>query len=235
MFPAGYYLQGTTKFALGQFAQAEFALAKYLAYVPNDRRAVWLIAVAALRQHGASRAIEYIKLLLKRVPADAATLTLLGNAYVADRKPALALQQFQAAAALDPENPKIKAGVAISEIDTGQTEQGLAQLEQLFTSETGAAVVGPTLVLTELRAGRVGKAAEIAASLVHRNADNPLYLTLLGEVRASLHDNVGAETMFRDALALDPAFTAATRDLAQLYLAAGRGDDARKVYTGLLS
>ena len=235
LFPAGYYLQGTTKFALGQFAQAEFALAKYLAYVPNDRRAVWLIAVAALRQHGASRAIEYIKLLLKRVPADAATLTLLGNAYVADRKPALALQQFQGAAALDPENPKIKAGVAISEIDTGQTEQGLAQLEQLFTSETGAAVVGPTLVLTELRAGRVGKAAEIAASLVHRNADNPLYLTLLGEVRASLHDNVGAETMFRDALALDPAFTAATRDLAQLYLATGRGDDARKVYTGLLS
>ena len=59
------------------------------------------------------------------MPADAATLTLLGNAYMADRKPALALQQFQAAAALDPENLKIKAGVAISEIDAGQTEQGL--------------------------------------------------------------------------------------------------------------
>ena len=235
MFPAGYYLQGTIKYALGQFAQAEFALAKYLAHVPNDRRAVWLIAIAALRQHGAPRAIEYIKLLLKRVPADAATLTLLGNACVADRKPALALQQFQAAAALDPENPKIKAGVAISEIDTGQTEQGLAQLEQLFASETGAAVAGPTLVLTELGAGRVGKAAEIAASLVHRNPDNPLYLTLLGEVRASLHDDVGAETTFRAALALDPAFTPAARDLAQLYLAAGRSDDARKVYTGLLS
>jgi putative PEP-CTERM system TPR-repeat lipoprotein len=235
LFPAGYYLQGTIKYALGQFAQAEFALAKYLAHVPNDRRAVWLIAITALRQHGAPRAIEYIKLLLKRVPADAATLTLIGNAYVADRKPALALQQFQAAAALDPENPKIKAGVAISEIDTGQTEQGLAQLEQLFASETGAAVAGPTLVLTELGAGRVGKAAEIAASLVHRNPDNPLYLTLLGEVRASLHDDVGAETTFRAALALDPAFTPAARDLAQLYLAAGRSDDARKVYTGLLS
>ena len=90
-------------------------------------------------------------------------------------------------------------------------------------------------MLTELRAGQVGKAAETAASLVHRNPDNPLYLTLLGEVRASLHDDVGAQTTFRAALAVDPAFTPATRDLAQLYLAAGRGDDARKVYTGLLS
>jgi len=191
LFPAGYYLQGKTKFALDQFAQAEFALAKYLGYVPNDRRAVWLIAIAALRQHGAPRAIEYIKLFFNRVSADAATLTLLGNAYLADRKPALALQQFQAAAALDPENPNIKTGVALSEIDTGQTEQGLAQLEQLFASETGAAVAGPTLVLTELKAGRVGKAAETAASLVHRNPDNPLYLTLLGEVRAALHDDLG--------------------------------------------
>ena len=76
----------------------------------------------------------------KQVPADAATLTLLGNAYMADSKLALALQQFQAAAVLDPENPKIKTGVAVSEIDTGQTEQGLAQLEELFASETGAAV-----------------------------------------------------------------------------------------------
>jgi len=235
LFPAGYYLQGKTKFALDQFAQAEFALAKYLGYVPNDRRAVWLIAIAALRQHGAPRAIEYIKLFFNRVSADAATLTLLGNAYLADRKPALALQQFQAAAALDPENPNIKTGVALSEIDTGQTEQGLAQLEQLFASETGAAVAGPTLVLTELKAGRVGKAAETAASLVHRNPDNPLYLTLLGEVRAALHDDLGAETAFHNALAQDPRFTPATRDLAQFYLATGRPDDARKLYTGLLS
>ena len=39
-FPPGYYLQGAAKFSLGQFKEAEIALGKYLAYVPNDRRAV---------------------------------------------------------------------------------------------------------------------------------------------------------------------------------------------------
>ena len=235
LFPAGYYLQGRAKLALGKFPQAEEALHSYLNYAFDDQSAAWLIAIAALKQHAAPRAIKYLKLLLDKVPPDVPTLTLLGNAYMADSKPALALQQFEAAAALDPENPNIKTSIAISKIGTGQTEQGLAQLEQLFASEGGASVAGPTLVLSELTAGRVSKAAEIAASLVHRNADNPLYLTLQGETQAAQHDDVGAETAFRAALALDPAFTPAARDLAQLYLAAGRGDDARKVYAGLLS
>ena len=104
------------------------------------------------------------------MPADAATLTVLGNAYMVDRKPDLALQQFEKAAALDPDNPTIKTRVAISEIDSGQGQQGLATLEQVFSTEAGATVAGPTLVLTELRAGRPDKAAEVASSLIKRDA-----------------------------------------------------------------
>ena len=235
LFPAGYYLQGMTKLALGQFAQAEEALHGYLNNVSDDRRAVWLIAIAALQQHSARRAIEYLKLPLDKLPADATTLTLLGTAYMADRKPEVALRQFEAAAALDPENPQIKTNVAISKIDSGQTEQGLAQLEQLFAGEAGASAAGPTLVLSELRAQRAEKAAEVAASLVERDPGNPLYLTLLGEARAAQQDYAGAEAAFRTAKAHDPRFTPATRDLAQLYLATGRADHAKKVLTDLLS
>jgi len=235
LFPAGYYLQGTAKFALGQFAQAEEALHGYLNYVFDDRSAVWLIALAALKQHAAPRAIEYLKRLLDKVAPDAVTLTLLGNAYMAASKPALALQQFEAAAGLDPENPKIKTSIAVSKIDTGQTHQGLAELEQLFAGEADASVTGPTLVLSELRAGRVDKAAEVAASLVERDAGNPLYLTLQGEVRAAQGDYAGAEAAFRAAKTREAAFTPATRDLARLYLATGRAEDARKIYAGLLS
>ena len=235
LFPAGYYLQGMTKLALGQFAQAEEALHGYLNNVSDDRRAVWLIAIAALQQHSARRAIEYLKLPLDKLPADATTLTLLGTAYMADHKPEVALRQFEAAAALDPENPQIKTNVAISKIDSGQTEQGLAQLEQLFAGEAGASAAGPTLVLSELRAKRAEKAAEVAASLVERDPGNPLYLTLLGEARAARQDYAGAETAFRTAKAHDPRFTPATRDLAHLYLATGRADHAKKVLTDLLS
>jgi putative PEP-CTERM system TPR-repeat lipoprotein len=235
VFWAGYYLQGATKLALGQSAQAEALLAKYLNRVPDDLRAARLIANAALQQRSPSRAIEYLKPMVDKGPADAATLTLLGNAYMAEGKPDLALQQFEKAAALNPDDPAIKTRVGISEIDIGQGQQGLSTLEQVFATEAGAPVAGPTLVLSELRAKRLDKAAEVASSLVKRDAKNPLYVTLLGVVRVSQHDYSAAENSFRAALAINPEFPAATRDLARLYVETGRIDDAKKVYTDLLA
>ncbi len=237
-FPAfwtGYYLQGATKLALGQYAQAETILAKYLSRAPDDMRAARLMATAALQQRAASRAIEYLKPLVDKMPADAATLSLLGNAYMAEGKPDMALQQFEKAATLDPDNPNIKTRVAISEIDTGQGQQGLAALEQVFATDSGASVAGPTLVLTELRAKRLDKAAEVADSLIKRDGKNPIYHTLLGVVRVAQQDYPAAERAFRAALAIDPEFPAATRDLAQLFVATGRTDEAKKVDDDLLT
>jgi len=234
-FWTGYYLQGATKLALGQFAQAESILSKYLAHVPVDQRASRLIASAALQQHAPPRAIDYLKMQADKSTAEPATLSLLGTAYMADGKPELALQQFEKAATLDPGNQTIKARVAISEINAGRGQQGLAELEQVFASESGATIAGPALVLTELRAGRVEKAAEVAASLIKLDANNPLYQTLLGVVQVAQRDYAGAETAFRAALARNPEFAAATRDLTKLYLATGRTDDAKKVYGNLLS
>jgi tetratricopeptide (TPR) repeat protein len=193
------------------------------------------MASAAVQQRAANRAIDYLKPYVEKPTVDAATLSVLGNAYMADGKPELALRQFERAAALDPQNASLKARVAITEMSSGQTQEGLAQLEQVFASEGGAAIAGPTLVLSELRANRVEKAAEVAASLIKLDASNPLYQTLLGVVDVAKRDYAGAESAFQTALARNPEFAAAARDLAQLYLTMGRTDDAKKVYRELLS
>src|SRR5205814_2355747 len=203
---------------LGQFAQAESVLGKYLARVPDDQRAARLVASAALRQRATDRAIDYLKPYVEKPTVDAATLSVLGNAFMAAGKPELALQQFEKAAALDPENPSLKARVAISEMNAGQDREGLALLEQVFASEGGAVIAGPTLVLSELRANRVTKAAEVAASLVKLDPANPLYQTLRGVVDVAQRDYAGAEDAFRAALARNPEFAVAARDLAQLYV-----------------
>src|SRR5438270_10761064 len=159
-----------------------------------------------MQQRSPSRAIEYLKPIVDKGPADAAILTLLGNAYMSEGKPDLALQQFEKAAALDPDNPATKTRVGISEIDTGQGQQGLSTLEQVFATEAGAPVAGPTLVLTELRAKRLDKAAEVAGSLIKRDAKNPLYFTLLGIVRFNRHDYLTAAQSLRDGRAIEPEF-----------------------------
>src|ERR1700737_699976 len=163
-----------------------------------------LIATAALQQQAAPRAIAYLKPFADKTPADAATLAMLGNAYMADRKPDLALQPFQKAAALGPNDPAIKTQVGISQIDAGHGEQGLATLEQVFGTEAGAPIAGPTLVITELRAQRLDKAAEVAGALIKRDDKNPIYHTLLGIVRIAQQDYSGAESALRAALTINP-------------------------------
>jgi putative PEP-CTERM system TPR-repeat lipoprotein len=229
-FVSGYYLAGATKFELGQYAQAETLLGKYLARVSNDPRATRLIASAALRQRATGRAIEYLKPAVAKSPSDAPLVILLGNAYLAAGKPDLALQQFEKAAALEPKNPTIETRVALSEIGAGNSKQGLAELERVFDTEAGATVAGPTLVLGELHAGQPDKAAKVVAALIKRDGNNPLYLTLSGMVHIAQHDNAGAESAFRAALAKQPGFVPALRDLAQLYLATARPDEAKKIY-----
>jgi cellulose synthase operon protein C len=233
-FPAGYFLRAVTKLALGQLEFGEGLLETYLNRVSRDPEATRLIATAALQQHGAPRAIDYLTSLVDKLPSDSKTLTLLGNAYMADGKPELALKQFEKAAALDPENKKIKTRVAIAEIGSDQGPRGLEELERVFADEAGAAVAGPTLVLAELHAGHVDKAAEVAASLIKRDVDNPLYQRLLGKVRVAQRDDDGAETAFRTVLPRSREFAAASRDLAELYARTARNGDAKKVYADLL-
>jgi len=234
-FWAGYYVLGATKYNLGQYAQAEQSLAKYLANVPEDIGATRLIASAALRQQGASRAIDYLKPLVDKSPADAATFAILGEAYIADHKPDLALEQFQKAAALDPDNPTLKTQLGVSELNIGQSEQGLTTLEQVFATETGAPIAGPVLVIRELWSQRPEKAADVAASLIDRDGKNPIYHTLLGIVRVAQHDYSATESAFHTALAINPDLTVATRGIAQVYAATGRPDEARTLYNGLLA
>ena len=71
--------------------------------------------------------------------------------------------------------------------------------------------------------------------LIKRDAKNPIYHTLLGIVRVAQQDYSAAESAFRAALAIKPDLTTATGDLAQLYTATGRTDEARTLYNDLLA
>jgi putative PEP-CTERM system TPR-repeat lipoprotein len=234
-FWRGYYLQGAVKFALQEYAQSEDVLRTYVAHVPGDAHGVRMVALAALRQGGAERAIKYLQTFAAKHPADATMLKLLGDAYMAAGKSELALQQFKKAAQLAPENPSINTALAVAELDTGNRSEGLNELERVFNTASGAAVAGPTLVLSDLRTGRLDQAATAAASLVKQDQRNPLYQTLLGTVRVKQGDLAAAETAFLAALTVQPDFTEAARSLANLYLVTGRADAANKTYDGVLA
>src|SRR5207237_2522374 len=96
----------------------------------------------AVRRGAPEAAVNYLQTYLAKSKPDAATLALLGNTYAAMKKPALALEQFQKAAALEPENVSLKTMVAASELDTGAGLKGLEDLEAVFATDAGAPIAG---------------------------------------------------------------------------------------------
>jgi putative PEP-CTERM system TPR-repeat lipoprotein len=229
----GYFLQGAVKYMSGNLEQAEESLKKYVARVPDSSRAIRVLAAIALKRGAPDRAIEYLKPLADKAPRDIATLSDLGNAYMADHKPDLALAQFQAAAALSPDNLQMKARLAVSEIDAGQGTQGLALLENVYGSESGQQLAGPVLTMIELRAGHLDKAGSIASALVAKDTSSSVYQTLLGLVRFAQHDYTGAETAFHSVVTNNPDSYPATRNLAQIYIAMGHRDEAKAAFEAL--
>jgi putative PEP-CTERM system TPR-repeat lipoprotein len=230
----GLYVQAATKYGLKQYGQAADAIAKYVARVPQNPFGARLAATIALRRGAADVAVQYLTGYLAKSTPDPATLTLLGNAYVALKKPALALQQYEKAAALDPENLSLKTMVAASEIDAGAGRKGLDELEKVVATDAGVPIAGPTLVLTDLRAGRGDQAAEVAEKLVKANGDSLLYQNLLGMARLAQNNYPAAETVFKALAEKNPDFAPARTNLAHTYVVAGRADDAKKVYQDFL-
>jgi putative PEP-CTERM system TPR-repeat lipoprotein len=231
----GLYVQAATKYALGQYGQANDAIAKYVARVPQNPNGARLAANIALRQKMPDIAVQYLTAYLAKSTPDPATLTLLGNAYVALKKPALAMEQYEKAATLAPENLSLKTMVAASEIDAGAGRKGLDELEKVFATDAGVTIAGPTLVLTDLRTGQADKAAEVAEKLVKANGESLLYQNLLGMARMEQRNYPAAEEIFKNLAAKNPDFAPAATNLAHTYVVAGRTDDAKKVYQDFLA
>ncbi len=230
----GLYVQAATKYGLRQYGQAGDAIAKYAARVPQNPYGARLAATIALRRGAPDVAVQYLTNYLAKSTADPATLTLLGNAYIALKKPALALEQYERAAALDPENLSLKTMVAVSEIDAGAGRKGLDELEKVFATDAGVTIAGPTLVLTHLRARRADNAAEVAEKLVKANSESLLYQNLLGMARLAQNNYPAAETIFKALVEKNPDFAPARTNLAHLYVVSRRNEDAKKVYQDFL-
>ena len=232
--PEGLYFQAANKFGLRQYDQAANIINKYVARVPEDPAGTRLAATVALRRGEPDIAIQYLTTYLAKAKPDVALLTLLGNAYSAAHKNDLALEQFQKAASLAPDNQTLKAYAAASQIDAGASRKGLEELEQVVATDTGASVAGPTLVLADLNAGRIDKAAEIAEQLMKRDGDSTLYQTLLGIVRAKQRNYPAAEAIFKALVGRQSDSEPARANLAQIYLASGKIEEAKKTYRDLL-
>lgn len=231
--PLGLLLAASIDFQLESYAQAEASLQKVLNRAPKERFARVMLVNTYLRSGQTARAIDAMKPLLEQFDEDSDIQALAGEVYMRNGDALQAGRYFAKATALDPKNSTKRTELALSRIASGDSEQGLRELQETATVDTGIRA-DLALIAFNTRQRNFDAALEAIAALEKKQPDKSLPHDLRGNLLVAKGDRVGARKSFERAVALDASDFAAVSGLAKLDVAEGKPEDAKKRFEALL-
>jgi predicted Zn-dependent protease len=157
----GLLLAGAIELELKSYSQAEMYAQKVVGYIPQQRLARRILVMSYLRNGQPDRALDAIKPMLSNVGNDPIMLALAGEVFMSNGEPLRASEYFTRAAAINPEDPRMRTSLALSRIAAGDTERGVHDLEQAASSDSNARS-DLALIATYTQRGQYDKAMSAA-------------------------------------------------------------------------
>jgi putative PEP-CTERM system TPR-repeat lipoprotein len=228
-------LAGASEYQMQHYSQADGLLSRALKLAPNLLAARHLLAQSQLRAGQPDKAVEALLPVMKSPKPDAASLALLGEAYLdlGDSKQSEAA--FQQALKADASGPGtgLLTSMAEAQFARGDTGAAVAQLESLSKADKGIqadlALVSARLQLKDT-AGAL-RAVDGLAKKQPNRAQAPL---LRARILQQQGDLAGSAASFEEALAKEPGHFGAISGLAELDFKAGKHAQARKRFEDLV-
>lgn len=227
-------LLGAIAFQNNNLEQADAYLSRYVAVVPNQLPARKLLAGTAMKLKQPKRAIDLLAPVVAAGTQDAQLLALLGSAYLQAGDHDKAADLLQKAAELAPNASPIRAQHALSLLASGETDKAIDELESASELNQGLVQADMMLVLTLLQTRDFERAVKAAGTLAEKEPKSAMPLNLLGIAEMGRNDLAAARKAFEQALALDPKFSVAELNLAQIDLREGKREAAEARYRGIV-
>lgn len=228
------FLAGLAHYGLGNQEKAVDHLSNYLRQYPNEPGPTKLLASLYLERGDRTRVISLLEPLLRVNPDDARALSLLANAYLLDRNYRQASNLFEQAVKASGGASEMRTDLGLSLAGTGNMEQGIDQLRQVFAKDPKQARAGLLLTTLLLRNGQPKGALEIIEKVVKTDTENLTALNMAGVVRTAVGDLAGARKAYEQVLAKDSGYQGAILNLARLDLREAKVDSARQRLAQLL-
>jgi tetratricopeptide (TPR) repeat protein len=206
------------------YNQAETGFLAVLKLEPRNIGALGNLGVVYSRTQRYTQAIDVYKRALRIAPVEKALLTNLGLAYVKQ-------EQYAAAAAIlaraDPSNLQARELLASCRLSLGLFEPALAILKPLTDAEPDSPGVLYMLGIAFTRLKRTNE-AESAFKSMMSVANTAQANFLMGKASYETGDFEKAADFFTKALAADPSFEGAHRELGKTLTSLHRDDEAER-------
>lgn len=208
---------GALELQLGNLQQAETLLGRAVQLVPGSPELRRLLADTYLRSRQPEKVLATLKPLLDSRGVTPQVLALAAQAQLmtGDSKSAEAL--FARAAKLKPDDKRLSAAVALSQLGRGNADSALGELQRLAAADDGRAV-DLALISARMQRKEFDAALKAIEALEKKQADSPVGPNLRGRVLLAKQDQAGARAAFEQSLAKDPKYLPAAAGLATLDL-----------------
>lgn len=224
--PRMLLLAGAVELQLGASAPAETLLMRAVQAMPNDLGARRLLARANMMSNQPDKAINALRPVLESGHADAESLTLAGQAYLAIGDLKNAETYFAKAVQSKPDSAKARTALAMAQIAQGKADAGFSDLRSIAASDTGISA-DMALISAHVRHRDLDKALAAIDAMERKQADKSIAANLRGQVLLLRKDNAGARKAFEAALAARADFFPAIASLAALDFVEGKPDAAK--------
>ena len=224
---------GAVELQLGSLTQAETLLARAVQLAPNASEARRLLADTYLRSRQPEKTLTTLKPLLDSQSADPSVLALAAQAYTQNGDNKSAEAMFAKAAKLKPDDKRLSAAVALTQLGKGNADAALGELQRIAASDDGRAV-DMALISARMQRKEFDAALKAVDALQKKQPDSPVAPQLRGRVLLAKQDQAGARAAFEESLAKDAKYLPAAAGLATLDMVQKQPDAAQGRFQAIL-
>ena len=226
-------LAGATELKLGSPTQAEGYLGRALKVAPGFISARRMLARSYLGQRLPDKAMEVIQPVLTSPKVDSETLSLAGQAAMMKGDLAAGQDYFARASKLKPEDNRVKAALALTQIARTNSDAAFGELQSIAEHDKGTAV-DMAVVGAALRRNDTKAAFSAIDAIEKKMPDSAVPFQMRGQIYLRQRDLAAARKNFEQALTKDPKYLPSVGSLAQMDLADNKADAAKARYQALL-
>ena len=219
--------------ARGDLTRCERYLTRFVSLNPHDANMQFLHGRVLLMLDDPKSAISSLHPLAQRYPRNLTILSALGQAYFKIGHYGEASAMFERAAALEPNDNRLSAYLALSRIGNGNWADAMGGLKETVETEDNALRAGLLLTVLQFKTGERADALVTIKGLISEQP-HPQAYNLLGIMEAANGNIAGARQAFEETARLAPDFVPAEYNLAKLELADGDFASATRRLQGLI-
>jgi putative PEP-CTERM system TPR-repeat lipoprotein len=227
------FLMGGVKLEQGEPKEAESYLKRYMQQDGNNVSVIKLLASAYYAQGKMSDVVATLGPVTEQ-SSDPQLWAMLGSAYMRSGDMAAAASALQKAVEIAPNMAAFRNQLAIGLLSVGQDEQAMAQLNSAVKVDEDQFQSDYIEVMLKLREGDLAGAGGAVEKLIVKSADIPIGYNIKGTIAYAQNDVPVAVAAFEKALAVDPSYFPAAKNLARIAEKAGDMNRVRALFEGVL-